>query len=59
MDGRLSDPVVKTPVRTPSVSSHCHHGKQGLEKLEDVLLRLPTAQVKDRDRKAISFVSAE
>ncbi|XP_040916476.1 tubulin epsilon and delta complex protein 1 [Toxotes jaculatrix] len=45
VDCHLTDPVVKKPTHTPSV---CHHGNQELEKLEDILLRLPTAQKEQR-----------
>ncbi|XP_023250472.1 uncharacterized protein C14orf80 homolog [Seriola lalandi dorsalis] len=41
MDCDLKDPVVKKPTHTPNV---CHHGNEGLEKLDDMLLRLPTTK---------------
>nr|XP_020464236.1 uncharacterized protein C14orf80 homolog [Monopterus albus] len=45
VDWHFKDPVVKEPLHPPNVSTRkCHHGNQGLEKLEDMLLRLPTAQ---------------
>ncbi|XP_026166586.1 tubulin epsilon and delta complex protein 1 [Mastacembelus armatus] len=44
VDCHLTDPV-KESTHSPHLrTSVCHHGNQGLEKLEDVLLRLPTAQ---------------
>ncbi|GLD56369.1 uncharacterized protein AKAME5_000872300 [Lates japonicus] len=45
VDCHVTDPVAKKPTCTPSV---CHHGNQALEKLEDMLLRLPTAQKEQR-----------
>ncbi|XP_008301214.1 uncharacterized protein C14orf80 homolog [Stegastes partitus] len=45
VDCHLTGPVVKRPTHTPSGNLRvCHHGTWGLEKLEDMLLRLPTAQ---------------
>ncbi|XP_070776923.1 tubulin epsilon and delta complex protein 1 [Enoplosus armatus] len=45
VDCHLTDPVVEKPTRAPGGSARaCHHGNRGLEKLEDVLLRLPTGQ---------------
>ncbi|XP_071327478.1 tubulin epsilon and delta complex protein 1 [Trachinotus anak] len=41
VDCHLTDPVVKKPTHTPIV---CYHGNKGLEKLDDMLLRLPTTQ---------------
>ncbi|XP_039992272.1 tubulin epsilon and delta complex protein 1 isoform X2 [Xiphias gladius] len=45
VDCNLTDPVIKKPTHTPTV---CHYGNQGLEKSEDMLLRLPTAQKRQR-----------
>ncbi|XP_028251705.1 tubulin epsilon and delta complex protein 1 isoform X1 [Parambassis ranga] len=46
VDGHLTDPVVKSSPHAPTWSPRvCHHGNQGLEKLQNVLSRLPTAQV--------------
>ncbi|XP_028251706.1 tubulin epsilon and delta complex protein 1 isoform X2 [Parambassis ranga] len=45
VDGHLTDPVVKSSPHAPTWSPRvCHHGNQGLEKLQNVLSRLPTAQ---------------
>ncbi|XP_041809743.1 tubulin epsilon and delta complex protein 1 isoform X2 [Chelmon rostratus] len=45
VDCHLTDPVVETPTRVPNRSARlCHHGNQGLKKLEEMLLRLPTGQ---------------
>nr|XP_046269767.1 tubulin epsilon and delta complex protein 1 [Scatophagus argus] len=45
MDSHLTDHVVKKPTHVPSGSTRvCHHGNRGLEKLEDMQLRLPTGQ---------------
>nr|XP_033499310.1 tubulin epsilon and delta complex protein 1 [Epinephelus lanceolatus] len=45
MDCHLTDPGVKKPTHAPKGSVRvCHHGNQGLEKLEEMLLRLPTGQ---------------
>ncbi|XP_026211468.1 tubulin epsilon and delta complex protein 1 isoform X2 [Anabas testudineus] len=49
---RLSEPVVNKPSHTPNVSARmCHQGNQALEKLEDVLSKLPTAQKAQRTGK--------
>ncbi|KAM9341101.1 tubulin epsilon and delta complex protein 1 [Symphorus nematophorus] len=41
----LTDPVVKKPTHDPNRNARvCHHGNRGLEKLEEMLLRLPTGQ---------------
>ncbi|XP_042357357.1 tubulin epsilon and delta complex protein 1 [Plectropomus leopardus] len=45
VDCHLTDPAVKKPTHAPDGSARvCHHGNRGLEKLEDMLLRLPTGQ---------------
>ncbi|XP_044022361.1 tubulin epsilon and delta complex protein 1 isoform X5 [Siniperca chuatsi] len=45
VDCHLTDPVVEKPTHAPHGSVRvCHNGNQGLEKLEDMLLRLPTGQ---------------
>ncbi|KAK5856980.1 hypothetical protein PBY51_010253 [Eleginops maclovinus] len=45
VDGHLTDPVVKKPVEAPNNRGRrCRHGNCGLEKLEDMLLTLPTRQ---------------
>ncbi|XP_032356024.1 tubulin epsilon and delta complex protein 1 [Etheostoma spectabile] len=45
VDCHLTDPVVKRPTHSPNKGARvCHHGNRGLEKLEDMLLRLPTGQ---------------
>ncbi|KAF3844438.1 hypothetical protein F7725_007601, partial [Dissostichus mawsoni] len=46
VDGHLTDPVHKRPTVAPNGrAAGCHHGNCGLEKLDDMLLRLPTRQV--------------
>ncbi|XP_033991079.1 LOW QUALITY PROTEIN: tubulin epsilon and delta complex protein 1 [Trematomus bernacchii] len=45
VDGHLTDPVHKKPTVAPNGrAGGCHHGNCGLEKLDDMLLRLPTRQ---------------
>lgn len=45
VDCHLTDPVVEKPTHSPSGSARvCHHGNRGLEKLENMLLSLPTGQ---------------
>ncbi|KAI3367991.1 hypothetical protein L3Q82_026810 [Scortum barcoo] len=45
VDCHLTDPVVEKPTHAPSGSAGvCHHGNRGLEKLENMLLSLPTGQ---------------
>ncbi|XP_054470410.1 tubulin epsilon and delta complex protein 1 isoform X2 [Anoplopoma fimbria] len=46
LDGHLTDPVIKKPTHDAPYGNArvCHHGNRGLEKLEDMLLRLPTGQ---------------
>ncbi|XP_029317240.1 tubulin epsilon and delta complex protein 1 [Cottoperca gobio] len=45
VDCHLTDPVFKKPTHAPNGSARvCHHGNRGLEKLENMLLRLPTGQ---------------
>ncbi|XP_034713581.1 tubulin epsilon and delta complex protein 1 isoform X2 [Etheostoma cragini] len=45
VDCHLTDPVVKRPTHSPNKGARvCHHGNRGLEKLEDMLLKLPTGQ---------------
>lgn len=45
----MTDLVLKKPTRAPNGTARvCHHGNRGLEKLEDVLLRLPTGQVSNK-----------
>ncbi|XP_069016567.1 tubulin epsilon and delta complex protein 1 [Embiotoca jacksoni] len=52
VDCHLTDPVVKRPIHAPNGrSTACHHMNRGLEKLEDMLLRLPTAQEGQRRRR--------
>ncbi|XP_037602821.1 tubulin epsilon and delta complex protein 1 isoform X2 [Sebastes umbrosus] len=44
-DCHLTDPVVTKPTHAPNGRARvCHHGNQGLDKLEDMLLCLPTGQ---------------
>ncbi|XP_038585169.1 tubulin epsilon and delta complex protein 1 isoform X1 [Micropterus salmoides] len=51
VDCHLTDPVVEEPTHAPNGSGRvCHHGNRGLEKLEDMLLRLPTGQQKGQSR---------
>ncbi|KAG8013489.1 protein C14orf80-like protein [Nibea albiflora] len=60
VDCHLTDPVVEKPTHAPSGSTRvCHHGNRGLEKFEDMILRLPRGQkgqrrgrgdAEDRDR---------
>lgn len=46
VDCCLTDTVVKRSTKSPNGSSGvCHHGIWGLEKLDDMLLRLPTGQM--------------
>ncbi|XP_042244918.1 tubulin epsilon and delta complex protein 1 [Thunnus maccoyii] len=45
VDCHLKDPVVERSTHpTDRRAAVCHHGNRGLEKLEDMLLRLPTSQ---------------
>ncbi|XP_037602820.1 tubulin epsilon and delta complex protein 1 isoform X1 [Sebastes umbrosus] len=45
-DCHLTDPVVTKPTHAPNGRARvCHHGNQGLDKLEDMLLCLPTGQI--------------
>ncbi|KAM3594133.1 uncharacterized protein V6R79_002836 [Siganus canaliculatus] len=45
MDGHLTQSAVEKPARASDGSAKvCHHGNRGLEKLDDMLLRLPTGQ---------------
>lgn len=49
VDCHLTDPVVGAPTHAPKGSARvCHHGNRGLEKLEDMQLRLPTEQLGQR-----------
>uniref|UniRef100_UPI0037E78349 tubulin epsilon and delta complex protein 1 n=1 Tax=Semicossyphus pulcher TaxID=241346 RepID=UPI0037E78349 len=50
VDCHLTEPVVvKKPTHAPKGRpKECHHGNQGLKKLEDMLLRLPTGQKEQR-----------
>ncbi|XP_078134000.1 tubulin epsilon and delta complex protein 1 [Sander vitreus] len=49
VDCHLTDPVVKRPTHSPNKGARvCHHGNRGLEKLNDMLLRLPTGQEAQR-----------
>ncbi|XP_035529981.1 tubulin epsilon and delta complex protein 1 [Morone saxatilis] len=46
VDCHLTDPDVEKPTHAPNGSVRvCHHGNRGLEKLEEMLLRLPTGQI--------------
>ncbi|TKS86154.1 hypothetical protein D9C73_020271 [Collichthys lucidus] len=45
VDCHLTDPVVEKPTHAPSgITRVCHHGNRGLEKFEDMILRLPRGQ---------------
>ncbi|KAK2825870.1 hypothetical protein Q5P01_020084 [Channa striata] len=52
VDCHLSEPADKRSTHVPNVSTRvCPHGNLGLEKLEDMLLKLPTAQKVQRGGK--------
>ncbi|XP_010742100.2 tubulin epsilon and delta complex protein 1 [Larimichthys crocea] len=45
VDCHLTDPVVEKPTHAPNgITRVCYHGNRGLEKFEDMILRLPRGQ---------------
>ncbi|KAK7904463.1 hypothetical protein WMY93_017070 [Mugilogobius chulae] len=44
VDGHRTDPDTRKPAQAPESGSVCLHGNRGLEKLEEVLQRLPQSQ---------------
>ncbi|XP_029981782.1 tubulin epsilon and delta complex protein 1 [Sphaeramia orbicularis] len=53
VDCHLTDLIVNKPTQVPERTSEiCHHGNRGLEKLDDMLQRFPTAQKRQSKHRA-------